>query len=181
MVTFPIAKKTQLGYSAVEVDAFLQVARDQFNNPSAKVLDWRSLESKSFELVKGGYQTTAVDEALDKLQDALAAKELKAAFQWNPALRNERLIQFRGLLASRIGRKSGKRFDPVKGLAGGYSKKQVDALLNVVGEFLEGSAELSVADLRSIRFKVKRGGYSESQVDAYLAKLAEFIQTKLIG
>jgi DivIVA domain-containing protein len=66
-------------------------------------------------------------------------------------------------------------------MAKGYSRKEVDALLFVVQEFLEGEDDLTIEEVRSLTFKVKRGGYFESQVDAYIERLVEYLQTLKYG
>ena len=77
MSSLPKVAKGKLGYSVSEVDQVLARARDQYANPAFKVLDWRELTAAVFTLEKGGYQTKAVDVALDKLQDTFAEREAK--------------------------------------------------------------------------------------------------------
>lgn len=170
MASFGIVPKGKMGYSKTEVDLLIAKARDQYSNASAHVLDWRELTNHVFTLEKNGYQPGAVDSALQKLQDTFAEKELSIRATDNEVLRQ--------LLSSRSSRRKGRRFQRSSVLGLGYSRPQVDALLAVVGEYLEGQDELDIVQVRELAFKLQRGGYIESQVDAYIDRLVEYIQTK---
>jgi DivIVA domain-containing protein len=43
-------------------------------------------------------------------------------------------------------------------------------------EHVAGQDEISLDELRELKFKLQRGGYIESQVDAYVDRMVEFIQ-----
>ena len=179
MSAFKTVAKGKLGYSQVEVDAFIARARDQYNNFSAQVLDWRDITGQKFPLVKGGYDTVAVDSAIDKLQDTFAERELgKKANPFGAPLGGSMLTELRGLLLGRASRTKKAKFTRVGVLGLGYSRKEVDALLSIVQDFLNGDEELTLEEVRSLTFKVKRGGYFESQVDAYVERLVEYLQTR---
>ena len=173
MATFKQVAKNKLGYSLVEVDSFITIARDQFNQPNAKLVDWRDFSSARFSMEKGGYATEAVDAALDKLQDTFAQRELQGVAKNATALRN--------LLHGRIERSKKRRFAKVGFFSVGYSIRQVDAMLNLVGAALNGEAELSIPEVRAFQFKPVRGGYSESQVDAFVDRLVEVLHTQRFG
>ena len=182
MSTFKNVAKSKLGYAPAEVDAFIIRARDQYNNSTAQILDWRDITGQKFPLVKGGYEVTAVDTAIDKLQDTFAERELSG--KSNPfaqSFSGSLLTELRGLLLARASRPKGKFFDRAGVVGVGYSRKQVDALMSVVQEFLEGGEALTLEEVRDLTFKVQRGGYFESQVDAYVERLVEFLQTKRFG
>lgn len=179
MSAFKTVAKGKLGYSQVEVDSFIERARDQYNNVSAQLLDWRDITAQQFPLVKGGYDVIAVDNAIDKLQDSFAERELKRKVDpYAPSLSGSLLAELRILLLGRASRAKNKRFSRSGVLAIGYSRKEVDALLSIVEEFLNGEEELTLSEVRTLSFKVKRGGYIESQVDAYIERLVEFLQTQ---
>lgn len=182
MSAFKNVPKGKLGYNQAEVDAFIVRARDQYNNLTAQVMDWREITGQKFSLVKGGYEVASVDAAIDKLQDKFAERELSK--QSNPfaaSLSNSTLAELRGLLLARATRPKNEKFTRAKMFAVGYSRKEVDALLQVVQEFLEAEEPLTIEEVRSLSFKVKRGGYVESQVDAYIERLVEYLQTKRFG
>lgn len=182
MSAFKNVSKGKMGYAPVEVDAFLALARDQYNNASAQLLDWRDITGKKFALQKGGYEVAAVDVAIDKLQDTFAERELKRAENpFAPSLTGTVLTELRGLLMARAIRPKGKRFSRSGFLGIGYNVKQVDALLSVVEEFLEGEDDVTLDEIRKLTFKVQRGGYFESQVDAFVERLVEYLQTQRFG
>jgi DivIVA domain-containing protein len=180
--TFKNVAKSKLGYVPAEVDAFIVRARDQYNNFTSQVLDWRDITGQKFSLVKGGYEITAVDTAIEKLQDTFAERELSR--ESNPfaaSMSGTILTELRGLLLGRAARGKGHYFDRAGVVGVGYSRKQVDALMSIVHEFLEGGESLTLAEVRELSFKVQRGGYFESQVDAYIERLVEYLQTKRFG
>ena len=182
MSTFKIVAKGKLGYAPAEVDAFIIRARDQYNNSTAQILDWRDITEHKFTMVNGGYEVAVVDAAIDKLQDTFAERELSG--KSNPfaqSFSGSLLTELRGLLLSRASRTKGRYFDRAGVVGVGYSRKQVDALMSVVQEFLEGGEALTLEEVRELTFKVQRGGYFESQVDAYVERLVEYLQTKRFG
>ncbi len=168
MSSLPKVAKGKYGYSVTEVDQVLARARDQYANPAFKVLDWRELTSAAFKLEKGGYQTAAVDAALDKLQDTFAEREAKRT--------NFETRDLKQLLLGRTDRPKGRRFSKLSVLGKGYARTQVDALLDLFVEHVAGEDEISLDELRELKFKLQRGGYIESQVDAYVDRMVEFIQ-----
>jgi DivIVA domain-containing protein len=179
MNTFPTVGKKNFGYDPVEVDAFIALARDQYARPESRVINWKTLVATGFQLVKDGYDVAAVDKAIEKLEDTFAERDLKSpTFQFPVVNKAEQLIKLRALLASRVARPKGKKFARAGVLGLGYSRKAVDALVTLVGEFLENQETLELDELRGLNFKVVRGGYVESQVDIYIDRLVEFIQTQ---
>lgn len=178
MSAFKKVSKGKLGYEPAEVDAFIIRARDQYNNFSAQILDWRDITAQKFEVVKGGYDMASVDVAIDKLQDTFAQRELsKATNPFAQTLSSSLLNELRALLLGRSSRPKNAKFSSAGVVGLGYSRKEVDALLSIVQEFLEGEEELTLEEVRSLSFKVQRGGYFESQVDAYIERLVEYLQT----
>jgi DivIVA domain-containing protein len=179
---FKNVAKSKYGYEPAEVDAFILRARDQYNNFSAQILDWRDITAQKFTLVKGGYDVAAVDIAIDKLQDTFAERELsRKSNPFAPSLSGQLLTELRGLLLGRASRPKNRKFTRAGVMAKGYSRKEVDALLFVVQEFLDGEDDLTIEEVRLLTFKVKRGGYFESQVDAYIERLVEYLQTLKYG
>ena len=179
MASFKNVSKNKLGYEPTEVDAFILRARDHYNNVSAQLVDWRDLTDHKFALTKGGYDIRAVDAAIDKLQDTFAERELsKKSNPFAASFSGSILTELRGLLLSRANRPKNHYFKRVNVFGVGYSRKEVNALMEVVQEFLEGEEILTLEDVRSLRFKVKRGGYIESQVDAYIGRLVEYLETQ---
>jgi len=72
---FPHAKPRKLGYDPVAVNQFIERARAEFTaDHNGDVL---TIADQEFPLVKGGYSVTAVDVALDRLEDAFVARKFK--------------------------------------------------------------------------------------------------------
>ena len=179
MNTFPTVGKKNFGYDPAEVDAFIALARDQYARPESRVINWKNLVATGFQLVKDGYDVAAVDKAIEKLEDTFAERDVKSPiFQFPVVNKAEQLIKLRALLASRVARPKGKKFERASVLGLGYSRKAVDVLVTLVGEFLEDQDSLELDEVRGLKFKVVRGGYVESQVDTYIDRLVEFIQTQ---
>lgn len=179
MSTFPTVGKKNLGYEPAEVDAFIALARDQYSRPESRVINWKTLVSTGFQLVKDGYDPVSVDKAIEKLEDTFAERDVKSpAFQFPIVNKTEELIKLRTLLASRAARPSRKKFERVGVLGLGYSRKAVDQIIELVADYLENQIILELDDFRRMKFKVVRGGYVESQVDAYIDRLVEYMQTQ---
>lgn len=174
---FPKTQGKTLGYNPAQVDQLVNLARQQFANPTSHSVSAKSLRLAQFELVPGGYVIEAVDSALDRLDDAFAVQDVKRLVaQLGEHGAKERLASVRALLSGRIGRGSGKRFAKTGIWKKGYAPKQVDELVELVGEQLAGKKSVPVGILRETTFKPVWGGYVENQVDAFIDKSVEFIQ-----
>ncbi|NBQ93096.1 MAG: DivIVA domain-containing protein [Micrococcales bacterium] len=176
---FPRAKK--LGYAIDEVNVFLDKARVQYLNPEQLIIDTQTLRATRFKLVKHGYSISAVDAALEKLEDVFASRELEAKLRelgFNEFLAE--LNQIKQLIDSRLVRPKRKRFARRGWPFRGYDRKQVDALCSRVATHVKAEAELTVRDVRIEVFKSKRGGYAEHQVDAFMDKVVELLQRQKI-
>ena len=174
---FVQAGKTKLGYDMSEVDAFLDLARQQYNDPSRQLLNSLDVRAIRFKLVKNGYSISVVDAALEKLEDTFAAAEFsKEVISQGFFEFEEDLVNQRAELVARCNRANKKKFTKRKYPNKGYSVKQVDQLCSQLGKSLENKADLSVKEVRTATFKSKRGGYAEYQVDAFLESVVESIQ-----
>lgn len=174
---FVQAGKRKLGYDMAEVDAFLDLARQQYNDPSRQLLNSLDVRAIRFKLVKNGYSISVVDAALEKLEDTFAAAEFsKELISQGFFEFEEDLVNQRAELVARCNRPNKKKFTKRKYPNKGYSVKQVDKLCSQLGKSLESKADLSVKEVRTATFKSKRGGYAEYQVDAFLESVVESIQ-----
>jgi DivIVA domain-containing protein len=172
---FPNAKPNKLGYLQSEVDSFVAQAREAYNNHE----DGQSLgiREREFTLVKGGYSVSAVDVAMDRLEDSFSARAM--ALQLSRAgaeSLHERANEIRLLLVGRLERPIGKRFDSTGLILRGYSRKQVDAFLVDVSSHIDTRTALSLDEVRKVIFTPKRGGYAENQVDAFIDRVIELLQ-----
>ena len=179
--SFERVARTDYGYNAKQVDQFLQRARVSLETPAAAVHPIRSADvrSVSFDPVKGGYSATAVDAALDRLEDAFARRErdeLIAEHGEEAWLRQ--IGQLSGTLRGRLHRPDGDRFRrPVKKNARSYNTKDVDRLCKDLIGYLEEDKPLSVDNVRRAVFRpaVGNDGYEETQVDAFLDRVVELM------
>ncbi len=175
--TFVQAGKRKLGYDMAEVDAFLELARQQYNDASKQLVSSLDVRSIRFKLAKNGYSISAVDAGLEKLEDTFAAlelgREVKSVgfFEFQEELKNQRAE-----LVARCNRPNKKKFTKRKFPNKGYNVKQVDELCSQLGKSLETKADLSVKEVRTATFQSKRGGYAEYQVDAFLESVVQNIQ-----
>lgn len=179
--SFERVSRTDYGYNAKQVDQFLQRARVSLETPAAAVHPIRSADvrSVSFDPVKGGYSATAVDAALDRLEDAFARRERDELI----AERGEeawlrQIGQLSATLRGRLHRPDGERFRrPVKKKARSYNTRDVDRLCKDLIGYLEEDKPLSVDNVRRAVFRqaVGKDGYEETQVDAFLDRVVELM------
>lgn len=167
----------ELGYNPADVDPVIELARRQFADPASRVLSASDLRAAQFGLVKGGYQIAAVDQALERLDDAFAVNEAKrltaqrghhGAFLY--------LEELKATLVARAERPAGHKFKRNPFWFKGYSKHQVDLLLAQVAGYFAGTDRIGVEQLRRTVFSPRWGGYVENQVDAYIDRVVEHLQ-----
>lgn len=170
---FERVESDEIGYEPSHVDAFMARARNAYEG-SGK-LSVEDVRQARFATVNGGYATDQVDDALDRLEDALADSEREAFVSergdedWS-ALLTERTEELLG----RADRAPGERFRrPSRSDAQSYDVDQVDEFCDRLAEALrapEGEAQLDADDVRRAAFASAEGrkGYEEGQVDAYL-------------
>ena len=172
---------SKLGYVPSQVDAFLASARQQYLDPQSQTMDAASVRSARFELVKDGYSISAVDTAMEKLEDIFAERELERIYNSVGHQDFVRLLdEGIDLLRARTSRAKGKHFSKRKWPNRGYNRKQVDQFSSRIATHLNQGEELSVKEVRLAVFKTQRGGYAEYQVDAFIEKLVEVLQRESI-
>jgi DivIVA domain-containing protein len=184
--TFPKVTGSQRGYDVQEVEDFLKEARRAYSSDGGSSGDTasdsasdaslraESIRHTAFTMVKGGYAPEAVDTALERLEDAFAARERDRVLR---ATGDETWFSEARALAeaivTRLERPEGQRFDRVSVLSVGYHPKDVDAMVaRLKGYFSDGRA-LSIEDVRTSVFRAKRGGYREGQVDLVLDSVVD--------
>lgn len=174
---FPSVAPKLLGYAPDQVDLFVQQARAQFEDPTVETVTANSIRNTEFDLVKGGYLISAVDTAMDRLEDTFAAREIQRQklFRGDFAV-NDRKARIIEIIAGRLERPKRKRFASTGRLLRGYSRSQVDALCSQIDAHLNKKVPLSINSIRRAIFKATRGGYRESQVDAFLDRVVELLQ-----
>ncbi len=173
---FTLAKGRKHGYSVEQVDAFVEMARQQYEKPEGYLLASERVRETEFDLVRGGYDVIEVDSALDRIEDALADRELKRKREsrGEHALVDQ-LQRTSEIVKTRAERPKKKRFERVSWPARGYNRKQVDVLCNLVLEHLVNSEPLTMSEVRRIVFSAQRGGYAENQVDAFIDRVIQIL------
>lgn len=173
---FSTAKGRQIGYDQKQVEAFVEMARTQYENPSGHLLTSERIRETEFDLVRSGYRVDAVDAALDRIEDALADREIKRKIETRgiESVRDHksRLVE---ILVNRANRPKKNRFEKVSWPARGYNKNEVDKLCNLVLEHLVNEEKLKMAEVRRIVFSAQRGGYAENQVDAFIDRVVQIL------
>jgi DivIVA domain-containing protein len=174
---FENAEKHELGYHQVQVDQLIARARAQFADERQSLITSAELRKTEFDLVRGGYAIAAVDSAIDRLDDALSAIEIAAVLRHHGQdLITNVITDIVNLLLGRSERPRRARFDSTGFLLRGYSRKQVDTLVDLVQEHITDGRQLQLEQVRRVVFKARRGGYREAQVDAYIDKTIELLQ-----
>ena len=128
----------------------------------------------AFSMHKGGYSPEHVDAALERLEDAFAARERDQATQtgseqdWTKAAESTAEV-----LVARLSRAPGHRFTRTSVLAVGYKRVDVDRLANKLVKYFQDGRELTVDEVRTAVFRPERGGYREAQVDLVLDSVVD--------
>lgn len=128
----------------------------------------------AFAMHKGGYSPEHVDAALERLEDAFAARERDQAMQsggeqaWAADAESTADV-----LVARLSRAPGHRFTRTSVLAFGYKRVDVDRLANKLVKYFQDGRELTVDEVRTAVFRPERGGYREAQVDLVLDSVVD--------
>lgn len=175
--SFPLAQPDQPGYDRAQVDTFIALARSQYSDSAQEILTANQLRNTEFDLVHGGYDLIEVDAAMDRLEDAFAAREIQRQklFRGDFAVK-DRLERITEIVLGRLERPKRKKFSSVGFLLRGYDRKQVDQLCVQIEQHLKSGSKIHLNVVRRAIFKAKRGGYVESQVDAFIDRVVEILQ-----
>jgi len=170
--TFPRIRKSRRGYNVDQVEDFLEDARRAYSSeiPGPSVVTSESIRTTAFAMQKGGYSTTHVDAALERLEDAFASRERDRAFA-PPGGDAEWYSNARGTaqeILDRLARPEGNRFSRVSFLTRAYNVKQVDAFADRLVDYFQHGKPMSIDEVRLAAFTATRRGYTEQQVDLLL-------------
>lgn len=169
---FPHARKPKLGYNTAQVEEFLKVARRAYDGnplPGDAPLTSEKIRLTAFAMQKGGYSTSNVDAALERLEDAFAAQERQVASRLHGDeawLREARATA--QVVSNRLARPETQRFDRMNPLVLGYNVREVDRFADKLTRYFRDGWPISVDDVRTVVFSTQRGGYREAQVDLVL-------------
>lgn len=175
--TFPLTDKKTLGYSIEQVDGFLATAKSAYAaQGDSSPLTAESIRHTAFAMQKGGYSPSHVDAALERLEDAFAARERDEAVKskGRKAMTAEAARRTQEI-ADRLSRPAGHRFARTSFLTIGYSLADVDRFSNRLVRHFEGGRALTVDDVRTAVFRPQRGGYREAQVDLVLDAVVDLM------
>lgn len=173
--TFPRAARGKPGYNVDQVEAFLADARVAYDaDPTTATMVADDIRRTAFSMQKGGYSTQHVDAALERLEDAFAARERDRALQeagneeWYREAR-----QTAQVILNRLDRPKGHRFQRTGFLTEGYSTADVDKFAAKLTRYFQDGYALTVDDVRTAVFRPQRGGYREAQVDIVLDSVVD--------
>jgi DivIVA domain-containing protein len=174
--TFPRTRRSRLGYSVDQVEDFLEEARHAYgaDRGAPVIVNAVSIRQTSFDMKKGGYSTSHVDAALERLEDAFATRERERQFSedgdaaWYAQARATAQV-----VLDRLDRPAGQRFRRVGFLSHGYHPKDVDAFGDRLTGYFQDGVAMSVDEVRGVSFRPRRGGYREAQVDLLLDSVVD--------
>ncbi|MDO4888908.1 MAG: DivIVA domain-containing protein [Actinomycetaceae bacterium] len=159
------------GYAIDEVDEFLRRAKAAYNGPLTPRFDENTVRNAAFHRQRRGYVPADVDEALDRLEAAFIQKRrsLVVADKGENAWLNTTYEDAKSLYP-RLLRPPGQRFRRAEGW--GYSKSDVDALIDRLSEYFDGKIEMTARDVRDAVFGPAKdyAAYDEAVVDVYLER-----------
>jgi DivIVA domain-containing protein len=168
------------GYDKKQVDALLESAKRQYENPDQAILRASDLRGLRLDLVKGGYLIAQVDLALDNLEDHFSLTEVLAfKKRYGDNELAKRYTELKDALTPRLKRAKSKRFTKVSFLARGYDKKKVDELCDRLSSHFAGESKVKVSEIRRVQFSSRRSGYSMPQVDSFLDRVIEALQLEI--
>jgi DivIVA domain-containing protein len=173
--TFPRSPKKKHGYDVGQVDEFLVTARRAYDDPSADAgLSAADIRHTAFSMTKGGYSTSHVDAALERLEDAFAAREREAArVRTGDSAWFEEARTTAQAILDRLERPIGHRFQRVSFLTLGYNRQDVDRFAARLVRYFQDGRPMGVDEVRTVTFREQRGGYREAQVDLLLDSVTD--------
>ena len=168
--TFPRTRKSRRGYNVDEVEEFLEDARRAYSSEGPTVVSAATIRTIAFGMQKGGYSTTHVDAALERLEDAFASRERDRVFgqaggdtHWYGQARSTAQE-----ILDRLARPTGARFSRVGALTRAYNVKEVDAFADRLVDYFQHGKPMNVEEVRTVAFTATKRGYNETQVDLLL-------------
>src|SRR5690606_24440790 len=119
----------------------------------------------AFSLAKRGYQITAVDEALERLERVFYERERsrKIATLGSRGWR-EMIIEQRNEVLERLARPNGQKFQRAGFLKQGYERAGVDRFADLIVGHFQNEQRLTADQVRQIAFIPQANGYREQQV-----------------
>ena len=165
--TLPVSGNDPQGAEDVNAIGAEKVAAEGDHNGAT--LTAEKIRHTAFAMHKGGYSPEHVDAALERLEDAFAARERDHATStggghaWMIDAEKAAIV-----IVARLSRAPGHRFTRTNVLAVGYKRVDVDRFANKLVKYFQDGRELTVDEVRTAVFRPERGGYREAQVDLVL-------------
>jgi DivIVA domain-containing protein len=178
MTAFPRVTNRDKGYDVVEVDEFFERARAAYSAPGdgSPRLTSAHIREVSFRLVRGGYSNRHVDDALERLETALAQHERNLAItEYGEQAWLKGAREIADEIALRLSRRPRHRFARCSSFDQGYRVRDVDRFATAVMEYVGAGKPMTVSQVRSVTFRAQRGGYREDQVDALIDALVKLM------
>ncbi len=174
---FPRVKRFQRGYHRGQVEEFFERARASYEGRlDGEPVTEEDVRAAAFDMVADGYQTAAVDAALDRLEAAMMRRR-RAQFTAEHDEREwmDRAIDRATSLYPRLQRPPGQRFADARGH--GYAKEDVDALCESLISYFEDGTPITAQQVRRATFRRARSAkaYDEAVVDSFLDRAVEVL------
>jgi DivIVA domain-containing protein len=173
--TFPRTSKKTLGYNLKQVEEFLESTREAYDDAGAPGrLTAADIRHTAFAMHKGGYSPEHVDAALERLEDAFAARERdRSASTLGEQAWLDQARSTAQVLINRLGRPAGHRFSRTSFLSTGYNRADVDRFSAKLVKYFQDGHPVTVDDVRTAVFRPQRAGYREAQVDVVLDSVVD--------
>jgi len=166
-MTFPLASAKLQGYDPKQVDALMARVASQHDHPDRELLSSAVVAIAKFDLVKGGYQIPAVDEAIAKVADSFEIRELERDIKrLGKAKAATELAALLRLLKQVLETEPKQRFEKT---SQGYSPRLVNALIKKIEIKRSTLVAPTTFELRTISLGRSSNGYDRSQVDEFLS------------
>ncbi len=175
---FRTASRLRSGYDPDQVDEFFTHARQVYEGELREPLSGADVRRAAFDLVRGGYVTTSVDAALDRLERAFVVRQRQefVAAHGQQAWMEHLAAQARTLYG-RLSRPDGERFAPPARGEQGYDADDVDALCHRLVDYFDHGQSLTSDEIRTATFRRRKGrdAYAEAPVDAFCDRAIEVL------
>lgn len=175
---FRNVSRVRSGYDPEQVDDFFTRARRVYEGDRSERLTGTDVRRVAFDLVRGGYATSSVDSALDRLERAFTYRQrdehvaVHGQQGWM-----EHLAGRARTLYDRLRRPAGERFAPARRGEQGYDPDDVDDLCDRLIEYFDQGVPLASDEIRHATFR-RAGGrraYAEGPVDAFFERAIEVL------
>ncbi|VEG26908.1 DivIVA domain-containing protein [Actinomyces howellii] len=173
---FPRAGLLRRGYRREQVNNYFQTAHEIYDAGELDEMDSEGVRTVAFDIVRGGYRPDAVDAALDRLEAAfLQRRRAEYVAEHGRKAWMDEVAQLATTLYPRLLRPAGERFATAR--RRGYSKTDVDALMDRIAAYFDSDGTLTAAEVRASVFAVtsRAKAYDETSVDRYLARVVEVL------